>query len=580
MNASLQLLIVDDSENDTLLLVRELRRHGYSPDYERVYTITDLTNSLLAKNWDLIITDHYMPDISSHDVLMLVKSMEIDIPVIIVSGLIPEQTAVAAMKAGAQDYIMKDNMARLIPAIEREINEAKSRAARQQAESALNYLASYDALTNLANRTELERRLQRALNLCLERQQNHVFLYIDIDQFKIINDTVGHVAGDEMIKQVASLLKQQIRESDTLARLGGDEFGVLLENCPQKHAKEISKNLLNVITDFRFVWEEKPYRVGASIGFVEIDQQNVNSVNEVLSAADMACFAAKEQGGNRIKVYRKYDYEMTKRYGEMQWVSIINQALEENWFRLFKQSIFPLHTNNNVTDRCEFLLRMLDSDGTLRKPDAFIPAAERYNLMPQIDRWVIDSVFSHLSGSRVPSHELNMPRYFINISGASFSDNSFYQFVINKLQQYDIQPELICFEVTETAAINHLSDAVEFIGKIRNAGCRIALDDFGSGVSSFTYLRTIPVDFIKIDGTFVTHMSEQPMDRAIVEAINHIGHIAGKQTIAEFVESEEIISQLRQIGVDYIQGYALEIPRAIEAKTGHHSKNHSSVIKY
>ena len=567
MNTSLRILIVDDSENDTLLLVRELKRQGYEPDYERVCAVDTLKASLVNQTWDLIITDHYMPELNSGDVIAVVKGMGVDVPVIIVSGLIPEKAAIAAMKAGAQDYIMKDNMARLIPAIERELNEAKSRAARAEAEDALNYISSYDPLTNLVNRGELERRLQRALSLSQERNQSHVFLYIDIDQFKIINDTAGHVAGDELIRQLAGMLKKHIRESDTLARLGGDEFGVLLENCPDTYASEIAKEILKMITDFRFFWEDHMYHIGASIGFVEIKQKNVTSVNEILSAADVACYTAKDQGGNRVKVYRKFDYEMTKRYGEMQWVSTINHALEESWFRLYKQSIFPVTAKATAPERCEFLIRLLERDGTLRNPDEFIPAAERYNLMPKIDRWVIENVFAYLAGLKATysGDPAKDPKYFINISGMSLSDSSFYTYVKDKMYKHKIPPHIICIEVTETAAIEHLSNAVEFISKIRSDGCCFALDDFGSGVSSFAYLRTIPVDFIKIDGTFVTHMQEQPMDRAIVEAINHIGHIAGKKTIAEFVENNETLIQLREIGVDFVQGFGLETPQPLQA---------------
>ncbi|MGD8569557.1 MAG: EAL domain-containing protein [Gammaproteobacteria bacterium] len=571
-NTSLRLLIVDDSENDVLLLVRELQRQGYSPDYQRVCGQDTLTRALTDSKWDLIITDHYMPELNSGDVITAVKNLALDVPVIIVSGLIPEDAAVAAMKAGAQDYIMKDNLARLIPAIERELNEAKSRAARAKAETELDYISSYDPLTNLVNRTELERRLQHALNLSQTRNQSHVFLYIDIDQFKIINDTAGHVAGDELIRQLALILKKHIRETDTLARLGGDEFGVLLENCPETYATDVTRKILELIIEYRFYWQDKMYRIGASIGYVEVNRENVSSVNDILGAADVACYTAKDQGGNRIKIYRKYDYEMTKRYGEMQWVSIINHALEHNRFCLYAQSIFPAGADKIPSGHCEFLIRMMDEEGTVQKPDEFIPAAERYHLMPKIDRWVIENVFSYLSRQVRAANQRKTKgsaRYFINISGMSLSDSSFYQFVKDKLEEYNIPPHVICFEVTETAAIEYLSNAVEFIGKIRADGCCFALDDFGSGVSSFTYLRTIPVDFIKIDGTFVTHMQEQPMDRAIVEAINHIGHIAGMQTIAEFVETEEALRQLYHIGVDFVQGYGLEAPHPLVVDLDH-----------
>lgn len=560
MNTSLQLLIVDDSENDTLLLIRELNRHGYEPDYERVCTLQELRSHLINKKWDLIITDHYMPGLNSGDVINLVKELELDSPVIIVSGLIPEQTAVAAMKAGAQDYIMKDNLARLIPAIERELIEARSRA---DAEHAIQYMSNYDPLTNLVNRSELERRLESAFNLSIERSLSHAFLYIDIDQFKIINDTAGHFAGDQLIRQLAAQLKNHIRDSDTLARLGGDEFGVLLENCPVAYAKNIAKQILNLVTSFRFYWEDKVYHIGASIGFVEISKQNVENVGQILSAADLACYLAKEQGGNRFREFQKHDYELTKRYDEMQWVTAINFALENNSFRIYRQSIFPINSNSSVSERCEFLIRLLDTDGAIIEPHAFIPAAEKYNLMPKIDRWVVENVFAYLSSLKETDSTKQYAKYFINISGMTLSDSSFYQFVKDKLVEYRIPPRVICFEVTETAAIEYLSTAVNFINKIRKDGCCFALDDFGSGVSSFAYLRTIPVDFIKIDGTFVTHMQEQAMDRAIVEAINHIGHIAGKQTIAEFVENQETLRQLKDIGVNFVQGFGLEMPKAL-----------------
>ncbi|MGD8886183.1 MAG: EAL domain-containing protein, partial [Gammaproteobacteria bacterium] len=566
-DASLRLLVVDDSENDVLLLLRELSRHGYNPDYQRVCSHKALHLALTTQKWDLIITDHYMPGLNSGDVINAVKKMASETPVIIVSGLIAEDTAVAAMKAGAQDYIMKDNLARLIPAIERELNEAKSRAARAKAESALDYMSSYDSLTNLVNRAELERRLQSALELCRTRNQNHVFLYIDIDQFKIINDTAGHVAGDELIRQLAGILKKHIRETDTLARLGGDEFGVLLENCPNTYATDVTRKILELITEYRFYWQDRLYRIGASVGYVEVNQENVGSVNDILGAADVACYTAKDQGGNRIKIYRKYDYEMSKRYDEMQWVSIINNALEHDRFCLYSQSIFRTGQSKGTARHCEFLIRLLDDDDNIKPPAEFIPAAERYYLMPKIDRWVIDHVFKYLSGRHENNKAIkkNSARYFINISGMSLSDKSFYQFVKDKLKEYGVPPHLICFEVTETAAIEYLSNAVEFISKIRADGCCFALDDFGSGVSSFAYLRTIPVDFIKIDGTFVTHMQEQPMDRAIVEAVNHIGHIAGMQTIAEFVETEEALRQLHHIGVDFVQGFGLQVPQPLEA---------------
>ena len=574
MNNALKLLVVEDSENDVLLLIRVLRREGYTPDFLRVETEDELVEALTKDRWDLVITDHKMPNLDSNDVLQIVKQTGLDLPVIIVSGLIAEATAVAAMKSGAQDYIMKDNLARLIPAIERELDDARVRQARKKAENTIHHMAYHDALTNLYNRTGFETRLQQALYSHKGDGQNHAVLYVDLDQFKVINDTCGHIAGDALLRQLATIFKEQIRESDIVARLGGDEFGVFLQNCRYEYAMDIAKNILEAINEYRFIWQNHSYKISASIGFVEIDEE-YEHIDEVLSQADVACYMAKELGRNRIKVYKPHDNELTKHFGEMRWVNRINQALEENQFRLYKQAIHPVNGKGNGNDvqRWEFLLRLVDVDGTILSPNEFIPAAERYNLMPSVDKWVIKEAFSYLS-EVLSNHELNYSlnkemnpdpgMYFINISGTSLSDENFFNFINNELRTNKIPPQMICFEVTETAAVSHLTEAIKFITKIRKGGCKIALDDFGSGLSSFYYLKTIPADYIKIDGSFVGHMSDEPIDQAIVEAINQIGHIAGLQTIAELVENDTTVNKLRQIGVDFFQGYVLETPHPIE----------------
>ena len=445
MKSILRLLIVEDSEDDALLLLRALRREGYAPDYQRVDNREQIELALQNQKWDLIITDHILPMLSSGDVIAMVKQAKINTPVIIVSGYITDEKAVAAMKSGAQDYIMKDNLSRLVPAIERELNDARSRDARMRAEDALRFIAHHDTLTSLVNRSELERRLLSAIESAKLFNYPHVFLYIDLDQFKVINDTSGHIAGDEMIKQLAHRLKSMMRESDTLARIGGDEFGILLENCGVTAATKISEELLQAIHDYRFEWQGKPYRVTASIGFVAIDKECKN-IESVLSSADVACYTAKDQGGNRIKVYHQDDQLMAKRYGEMQWVSTINQALECDRFCLFKQIIQPLYPvepvnvhqanyRQNLSSRSfsrlnEFLLRLKDPglDETL-SPDDFIPAAERYNLMPKIDRWVVRHAFEYISGEISNGDHNEDDLYFINLSGATLSDASFYQFL-------------------------------------------------------------------------------------------------------------------------------------------------------
>jgi diguanylate cyclase (GGDEF)-like protein len=481
--------------------------------------------------------------------------------VIIVSGSIGEDIAVAAMKTGAHDYIMKDNLARLVPAIQRELREVETRRAHRKAEETIRHMAYHDALTGLTNRHEFERRLRRALSSANERNTQHALLYLDLDQFKIINDTCGHVAGDELLKQLAVVLQGPIRESDTLARLGGDEFGVLLENCPAERAKHIADGLLQAIKDFRFTWQDKTFSLGVSIGLVVVKNDG-KTMTDVLSAADMACYGAKDKGRSRVHVYSDDDAELAQRHGEMEWVSRISRALENDQFVLYRQLIVPLGEHGADAEHCEFLVRMLADDGSVILPGAFIPAAERYNLMPQLDRWVIDAAFAYVAQS-VTSPPGSMPSpgtCFINLSGASLSDDTFFDFIRSKLEEHKIPRNLICFEITETAAIANLSKAVGFIEVIKEAGCYFALDDFGSGLSSFSYLKTIPADFLKIDGMFVRDMLHDPMDNAIVEAINSIGHTAGLRTIAEFVETPSIRSRLEKIGVDYAQGFGIEAP--------------------
>lgn len=565
MVASLRVLLIEDSEDDAMLLVRELRRGGFQPDTLRVDTADAMREALGHEIWDVIITDHNMPGFSSEAALSIVQQMGVDIPIIIVSGSIGEDIAVAAMKTGAHDYIMKDNLTRLVPAIERELREVDTRRAHRQAEETIRHMAYHDALTGLTNRHDFERRLQLALESAHTQNLHHALLYLDLDQFKIINDTCGHVAGDELLKQIAVILQDCIRESDTLARLGGDEFGVLLERCPLDRATEIANQLLQAIKDFRFVWQGKTFALGASIGLVIITD-DAKSMSDVLSAADMACYAAKDKGRSRTHIYSDDDKDLAQRHGEMQWVARINRALEEDRFLLFKQTIVPLTPSVSQAPHFECLLRMVDDDGEMILPGAFIPAAERYNLMPALDRWVVNRAFTYMAQCYAKEGKRKgAGMVFINLSGTSLSDDAFFPYIIEQLQSHKLSPDMICFEITETAAIANLSTAIDFIKEIKSYGCHFALDDFGSGLSSFSYLKTIPVDFLKIDGVFIRDMLDDPMDSAIVEAVNQIAHTAGLQTIAEFVESEAIQQKLRQIGVDYAQGYGIEKPKPLES---------------
>ncbi len=564
MSTPLRVLIVEDSEDDAMLLIRELRHGGYTPSFERVDTPDTLRTALRKKAWDLVITDHNMPCFDSTAALSLVKESGRDLPVIIVSGSIGEEIAVAAMKGGAHDYIMKNNLARLVPAIEREMRDVETRRAHRQAEDTIRHMAYHDALTGLVNRREFEYRLEQALISAKKRRLSYALLYLDLDQFKIINDTCGHVAGDELLKQLATVLQAQIRESDTLARLGGDEFGVLLQSCPIKRARRIAETLLEMIKDFHFVWQNKSFRISASVGLVNISDEST-TLNDVLSAADVACYAAKDLGRNRIHVYAEGDSELIRRHGEMQWVSRINQALEDNRFLLYWQAIVPLGSRSAEGQYYEFLIRLRDNSGHIVLPGAFIPSAERYNLMPTLDRWVVYTAFAHLAQTyrKNGNSQDTVGTFFINLSGTSLNDNTFSEFIREQLDRYNLPPEMICFEITETAAIANLSNALQFVKDIKKQGCRFALDDFGSGLSSFSYLKTLPVDYLKIDGSFVRDVVHDHMNCAIVKAINQIGHVADIQTIAEHVETESIKRKLHTIGVDYVQGYGIEKPQPI-----------------
>ncbi|MHB1100015.1 MAG: EAL domain-containing protein, partial [Burkholderiales bacterium] len=360
---------------------------------------------------------------------------------------------------------------------------------------------------------------------------------------------------DELLKQLATLLSAQIRDSDTLARLGGDEFGLLLCNCSIHYAEEIARKLLKAINGFRFSWGDKGFAVGGSIGLVPITA-GMSNPEDALRAADMACYAAKERGRNRVYVFRTDDADLVRRHGEMEWAMRLRQALDEDRFVLYRQVIAPVRAGCEIR-REELLLRMLDENGMLVSPGAFIPAAERFNLMPLLDRWVVKNAVHH--ASRSPNGDI----HFINLSGASLSDDNFYQYISETIGAEDVPPESLCFEITETAAISNLSRAVGFIRKIRDIGCHFALDDFGSGMSSFSYLKAIPIDYLKIDGGFVRDIAKDTMDRAIVEVINRVGQAAGLQTIAEFVESQDALDVLHQVGVDYAQGYHIHCPELI-----------------
>ena len=423
----------------------------------------------------------------------------------------------------------------------------------------LSYHASHDILTGLVNRRELENRLERALKSARARETSYALLYLDLDQFKMVNDSCGHSAGDALLGQLGALLKSKIRWRDTLARLGGDEFGVLLESCSLDEAMNTAETLRVAIGEYKFVWEGRNFRLGVSIGVVPITADN-ESVATMLSAADSACAAAKEAGRNRIHSFQENDIDLMRRRREMQWAARINNALEEDRFELFRQTIKPLQTEEDGA-HYEILLRMRDESGGIISPGLFIEAAERYGITPNIDRWVIRSAFRWLVSEADERERLTMCS--INLSGLSLADEKFLPFVIEQFKMSGLDATKICFEITETAAIASYSQANRFINALKELGCMFALDDFGTGLSSFGYLKHFPVDFLKIDGSFVKEILHDPIDREMVRSINEIGHLTGKRTIAEFAENEEIITMLRGMGIDYAQGYGVSEPERV-----------------
>lgn len=413
----------------------------------------------------------------------------------------------------------------------------------------MTWQAKHDSLTKLVNRVEFEQSLNRLITSRRSNDCQHALVYLDLDQFKLVNDTCGHFAGDELLKQLVSLLKSKVREQDLLARLGGDEFGLILTDCSLSQAEIISMELVKTVKEFRFSWDSKIFTLGMSAGLVAIDATSTN-FSTLMSAADAACFIAKDQGRNRVWVHHHGNESVQQRQGEMEWTTRINAALEMDRFCFYYQSLLPV---NNTIDRhyMELLIRMIDEDGKIIAPMAFIPSAERYGLMPEIDRWVIKNAIEwlHTNADIVPSNQV----IAINISGQTICDDGILDFCKQHIKNLPAGVH-ICFEITETAAVLNWTNARNFVLELKSLGCLFALDDFGSGMSSFSYIKNLPVDYIKIDGDFVIDLLEDPMDLEVVVAINQIGHTIGIKTIAEFVESSEILEKVKQIGIDYAQG--------------------------
>ena len=430
----------------------------------------------------------------------------------------------------------------------------------------LSWQASHDALTGLVNRRELEGRLTQLLESARAHGKQHILLYIDLDKFKSVNDSCGHAAGDELLRNLTALMSGKIRGSDTLARLGGDEFAALLPQCPLDQGLRIANAIREIVRDFRFVCEGKAFTVGASIGLVPLDAAS-GDASTVLSTADACCYEAKNKGRDRVQVFRAQP-DPQRPSDEAKMIARLSHAFEHGEFVLYQQYIRPLKAAVS-SPHFEILVRMRGEDGELVPPMAFLPAAERYNLLTAIDRLVLVELLKVLSARQRTAVSPMAPdagMYSVNLSGASINDSSFADFLRAQLARYPVSPSLLCFEITETTAISNLTKAAELMHELKGMGCRFALDDFGIGMSSFAYLKYLPVDFLKIDGTFVKDMATDEMDYAIVEAINRIAHILGMQTVAEIVEDRVTFERLGHLGVDYAQGFHIAHPEPLRAE--------------
>ncbi len=429
---------------------------------------------------------------------------------------------------------------------------------QRQLTELLGHQASHDALTELYNRREFERRLQAALMVTGPDAPLSVLLYIDLDQFKLINDTSGHLAGDQLLAQLAIIMRKQLCDIDVLARLGGDEFGVLVADVLNRAAAEqIAERMRRCIDGYVFIWEQRSYMISASIGCVMIDRPDL-LMKDLLSHADTACYMAKELGRNRVHFYSERDDETVRRRGEMEWANRLRWAIDEHRLMLTYQEIWPLPLAAGGEPCIELLLRFRDEAGQLVVPGVFMPAAERYGLMPVVDRWVIETALANFDGLHPIGAGVRMVA--INLSGASVEDEALADRIIGWLRHYRVEPSRVCFEITETVAVRNLSQVVRIMERLRMAGCKIALDDFGAGMSSFTYLKNLPLDIIKIDGSFVRDMLTDPVSHLMVRAVTDIGHRLGLEVVAEWVTDMETVQALTVLGVNRAQGFSLHHP--------------------
>jgi len=424
----------------------------------------------------------------------------------------------------------------------------------------MSYQATHDALTGLINRREFERRLEEAIESGHRGENQHVLCYLDLDRFKVVNDTSGHLAGDSMLREVAKVLRDAVRDSDTVARLGGDEFGMLLIGCPLEKARQIADDVTRAVSDYRFVWKDKIFNIGVSVGLLELSRES-GSLEEILAAADSACYVAKKQGSGRVAVYSAKDEALARHTGEIQWLQKLQSALKENRFHLYHQIIVPAYGDEATGPAMEVLVRLQDEAGNDVPPSEFVRAAERYRLMGLVDRWVVQTTLSALGRGAIPISAKRSVA--INISGQTLGDLQFLEFVVECLDSTGVSPSQVCFEITESAVVANLDHARRFVGVLHGMGCEFALDDFGSGVGSFSNLKNLQMDYLKIDGSFMRNLARDSVNQAMVTAMIKLARTLNFKVIAEQVEDAAALDTARRMGVDYVQGYAVGRPQPL-----------------
>ncbi len=567
-----KVLLVDDEVEMLNAVKRTLRKH-FTVD---VATGAESALALIKaeETYAVIVSDMQMPGMNGVELLRRVKLLSPDTVRIMLTGNADQKTAVDAVNQGDifrflnKPCAPEDLIASISLAIEHYVSSTTKQQQFVRAVSdakTLSYELSrqsrYDKLTGIFNRTEFERQLDDTLLSTNKTKGIHTLCVVDIDRFNVINDSCSQPAGDAFLLQIVKILKDKVRKHDVLARMEGDGFSILLKDCPIDEARNIATRIRESVSAFRFLWESRYYSVTCSIGLLQIED-NSEDVRSLMHKGENLCVLAKNMGGDRVYVYQSDDHDLKQHRSLAQWATRVGQALDEDRFKLFFQRIIPVNMAYSEGDHYELLIRMIDDDGSVIPPGLFLPAAEKYHLAVKLDRWVIKTTFDWLIAH--PEHIVNLRQCGVNLSGYSLGDEDMLAHICQTIDEHTGLATKICFEVTETAAIANLAKARNFIGELQERGCQFALDDFGSGLSSFAYLKNLPVNYLKIDGVFVRQIHSDHVDYAMVKSINDIAHVMGKETIAEFVENDQILSKLREIGVDYAQGYHINKPQPID----------------